>query len=282
MERNETPCTDGLADRLELRRNSDRPGTCLNAASSSGAMRSCGASISVVENAALPTGSGGRAVMRTDSGAAGLSCAKAGAANPKPTIAPAAPTLTKRAAFLRGAPLVFGACSMTALPRDSFAHFAGVRYGTVRELAKAEDRRRQDCQGRKRPGILSLNSVRRHEFLHAFSRVDLARVQVPLRVHKCHVDEVEHPALMAMVADLADDLAGVAFELPDHIVHDVGDEDVFLARIGGKIDRTGRAAAQRVIGNEKLLEEFSLLGEDLDAVAGAVADINQAILGNAH
>src|SRR5512139_4235374 len=65
MERNETPCVVGLADRLELRRNSDSPGTCDKAMSSCGEALRAELSRRATENAALPTGSGGAAVTTT-------------------------------------------------------------------------------------------------------------------------------------------------------------------------------------------------------------------------
>src|SRR6266704_5114156 len=96
------------------------------------------------------------------------------------------------------------------------------------------------------------------------------------------MDEMEHPTLVAVMADLGHDLAGVAFQLPHHIVHDVGDEDVFLPWVRGEIDRACRAAAQSLIGDEELLQVLALFGEDLDAISSAVADINQTVLGYTH
>ena len=96
------------------------------------------------------------------------------------------------------------------------------------------------------------------------------------------MDERELAARMAGAADLVDDVAGVAFELPHDHVHDVGDEDVFLLRIGREIDRACRAAHQRVASDEELLEVLAVLGEDLHAISRAVADVDESILGNAH
>jgi len=65
MERSETPCTVGFADNEELRRNSESPGTCDRALSSWPLSRNSSASNEMLENAALPTGSGGAALTTT-------------------------------------------------------------------------------------------------------------------------------------------------------------------------------------------------------------------------
>src|SRR2546426_10775353 len=82
------------------------------------------------------------------------------------------------------------------------------------------------------------------------------------------MDERELAARMAGAADFVDDVAGVAFELPHHHVHDIGDEDVFLLRIGREIDRACRAAHQRVASDEELLE---VLGEPSAPAVGRTA-----------
>src|SRR5215472_18557679 len=126
------------------------------------------------------------------------------------------------------------------------------------------------------------SSPHRNELLHALPGIDLPGVEVALRIHGGDVEKMKLPAAMAVMADLVDDLAGFALELPHHVVHDVGDEDVFLARVRREIDRARRAAAQRLVGDDELLEEPALLGEDLDAVAAAIADVKETVVGNAH
>src|SRR6185312_905477 len=69
MERSETPWPVALVETLLLRRNKESPGTWPSDTSSCGAICNCCSSSSVVEKAAFPTGSGGRAVIRTVSGA---------------------------------------------------------------------------------------------------------------------------------------------------------------------------------------------------------------------
>src|SRR2546430_7781528 len=94
IERNETDCAKTLVDRLLRRVNSDSPGTCFSAWSNCGDCWICCSFRTVVEKAALPTGSGGRAVITTVSGTA-LSPAAATSDNAvEIAIAATAPQLT--------------------------------------------------------------------------------------------------------------------------------------------------------------------------------------------
>src|ERR1700712_4955389 len=88
MARSDTPCVVGLADSDESRRDSDSPGTCSSAVSSSVAPRISAARNVATENAALPTGSGGLAVTTTVS----IGAAEAAPAH----IATAAPARRQR------------------------------------------------------------------------------------------------------------------------------------------------------------------------------------------
>ena len=80
------------------------------------------------------------------------------------------------------------------------------------------------------------------------------------------MDERELASRMAGAADLVHDLAGVAFELPNDHIHNVGDEDVLLLRIRRKVDRACSAAHQRIASDEEL---FDVL--ELDLLLAAVA-----------
>ncbi len=61
MARSETPWVVGLAPRLEVRRNSDTPGTSVRTWSSCGRTERAAASIWMAENAASPALGGSRA-----------------------------------------------------------------------------------------------------------------------------------------------------------------------------------------------------------------------------
>src|SRR3954465_7432733 len=154
MERSDTPCTEGLADRLELRRNKERPGTWRNAASSWDEICNCCSSSSVVENAALPTGSGGRAVMSTCSGAWVLSPARTGdtsmsAVEHKAAVFSSLRTAVPSRKFRGECPRNFNPPSrrgwhsiftISESPHAKFAHFEQIRYSRcvyLREKTKA-------------------------------------------------------------------------------------------------------------------------------------------------
>src|ERR1019366_2065378 len=91
---------------------------------------------------------------------------------------------------------------------------------------------------------------------------------------------VKLAGVAAVAAEAADDLAVLALQDPHHVVDDVADDEVFLLRVAREMQRAGRTAfADRTV-DKKLLDEFALLGEDLDAVAAAVADVDHAVVRN--
>src|ERR1700680_2117615 len=97
---------------------------------------------------------------------------------------------------------------------------------------------------------------------------------------------------MAGTAERANQFSVVAIENPHHVVGAVRNQDIFLLGIGGKrevIDRAARrightpdSTAVRAAGlrrgvNPELLYKFALLGEDLNPVAAAFADVDEAV-----
>ena len=91
---------------------------------------------------------------------------------------------------------------------------------------------------------------------------------------------MNRPPLWPRPADFAGDGPVVAVHDPDDIVHDVGDEYVFLLSVGREIDGANRTALERVVGDEIFFDELALFREYLDAVAAAIADVDQAIVRN--
>src|ERR1700739_2819375 len=97
---------------------------------------------------------------------------------------------------------------------------------------------------------------------------------------------------MAGTAERPYELSVVAIEDPHHVVGAIRNQDIFLLRVGGKREVIHRAArwighapdsaavrAARLRGrvDPKLLYEFALLGEHLNAVAAALAYINKTV-----
>src|SRR6202030_2625996 len=130
------------------------------------------------------------------------------------------------------------------------------------------------------------------EFLNALAIFDFARVDIALRVHGDGVDPVELAGIMAGAAERANQFSVVAIEDPHHVVGAVRNQNIFLLRIGGKREvvnratrRIGhtpdsaavRAARLRRGMNPELLYKFALLGEDLNTVAAAFADVDKSV-----
>src|ERR1700674_3630274 len=127
--------------------------------------------------------------------------------------------------------------------------------------------------GARKAGIRAA-SVHRNEFLNAFARLDFARVHISARISGGDMQPEQWPAGAAQVADPASHGAIAPVQNPDHVVHDVRNEDVALLAIRRKAHGANRAALERVVGDEKFLYELALFGEDLNAVAPAVDDVN--------
>src|SRR5262245_60941414 len=74
--------------------------------------------------------------------------------------------------------------------------------------------------------------------LHALAREHLARVDVPLRIGRDHVQAEELSAALAHAAKLTDDLARFALDEPYVVVRQVGDVEILLRSVGRKGDAT--------------------------------------------
>src|SRR5580698_10393075 len=102
------------------------------------------------------------------------------------------------------------------------------------------------------------------EFLDALSGVDLAGIDVALRIDRHGVDPVKLPGVAAVMSKTADDTAVLALQHPDFIVRAVGAEQPGLLRIGPDQDIPHRAAAERVLLVKPLLHEAAVLLEHLN------------------
>src|SRR5258708_5602281 len=133
-------------------------------------------------------------------------------------------------------------------------------------------------------------TVRQNELLNAFAGIHFAGIDIPARIHGDRIDPMELPRHTAVVADGARDRAGHAVVDPDLVIGAVDDEHVLLLRVMGKREVVNGSAhaehqaagspALRPAGgrrgmHEEAADELSLLGEDLHAIAAALADVDQ-------
>src|SRR5207237_8955997 len=100
--------------------------------------------------------------------------------------------------------------------------------------------------------------------------------------HERDMEQVECAAFASGASDSLNDLSSLAIQFPHGHIGDIRNENVFLLRIGREIDRPRGAAAFGVPRDIEFLLELTVFGEHLDAVTGAVADIDEAVFGDAH
>src|SRR4051794_2007044 len=108
-----------------------------------------------------------------------------------------------------------------------------------------------------------------NEFLDALTLPGLGRVDVTLGVGRDRVHAVELAGLAAAVAERGDLFERLAQDDPHAVVHAVGEIDETLLRIARERDVPGRARAERGLGVERLLHEFSVRLEHLQPIIGA-------------
>src|SRR5215510_163204 len=87
-----------------------------------------------------------------------------------------------------------------------------------------------------------LSPVNGQELLHAFAGLDLAGVDVSLRVGGDTVDEVKLPSHPSVVPNRADGHAGLPVDDPDLVIRAVGNEHEVLLRTRGECQVEYRAA----------------------------------------
>src|SRR5258708_4556786 len=95
------------------------------------------------------------------------------------------------------------------------------------------------------------------------------------------MEQAEGAAFASRASDSLHNLAGLAIQLPYRRVGDIRNKDIFLLRIGREVHGPCGATDFGVPGDIEFLLELAFLGEHLDAIAGAIADIDESVLGNA-
>src|SRR6185503_2182960 len=118
------------------------------------------------------------------------------------------------------------------------------------------------------------------EPLQTFSFPGLRRVDVPLRIGRDAVHAVELAGLPPAVAEAGQLLQRLPIDDADDVVHAVGHVDVLLLRVLRERDVPYRARALRVLREEAFLHELALGREHLQAIADAVADVDEPIDGD--
>ena len=115
------------------------------------------------------------------------------------------------------------------------------------------------------------------ELLQALAFEGLGHIDVAVRVGHDAVCTVELTRLAPTVAEARNDLHLLAVDDVDLLVHAVGQIDVLLVRVARECDVPDRPGTQRVFGDEQLFDIRAVLLEHLNAVAHAVAHIDQPV-----
>src|SRR4029077_4709434 len=122
-------------------------------------------------------------------------------------------------------------------------------------------------------------SFDRYPFLQAFAGIDFARIEVAARIELADVHPVEFAGAAAGPAAGADNGAIVAADDVQNVVGAIDHDEVVLFLVARRErDAPGRAGAARLGVEHELPHEAAVLAEDLDAIVGAVADIDEAVL----
>src|SRR5260370_20962251 len=88
----------------------------------------------------------------------------------------------------------------------------------------------------------------------------------------------ELPGLAADASEPPQDLLGTVVQDTDFAIGAVGRVDELLLLVRRKYQFVDRARRQRVLLVEMFGHERAVLAEDLDAIVGAIADVNEASL----
>lgn len=108
--------------------------------------------------------------------------------------------------------------------------------------------------------------------------IGLGGEYVALRIRSDAVYGVEFTRLPPAVAEAGHHFERFSVDDPDLLVGAVRQEDVLLLRIFRKRDVPNRAVPQGVLIKDLFLDEGPVRFEDLNAVIGPVADIQETIV----
>jgi len=117
------------------------------------------------------------------------------------------------------------------------------------------------------------------EFLDALAFVSLGRVEVALRIGRDAVHAVELAGLAPAVAEVGELFQRLAQHDADLCIAAVGEKDIGLLRVLRERDVPHRTLAEAALREEGFLDELAVRTEHLQPVVHAVADVQQAIVG---
>jgi len=128
--------------------------------------------------------------------------------------------------------------------------------------------------------LLRFPAVHQNEFLKPFASVNFPGIEIAARIRNQLVKPMKLPGIAAVVPRLALNGPVVSPNGPNDIVFTVGYQQKLLALVGRKRELPYRTDPQRFRAQSELLNELPLLGEHLDAVVDAIADIDKPISRN--
>src|SRR6266487_5933274 len=127
-----------------------------------------------------------------------------------------------------------------------------------------------------------LRSIQALKFLRPTPEADLGCVEVALGIDADVVHPFELPGHASAAAPRGEHLAVLPPERDDLIIRPIGDEDEPLHWIFRQHQVPHRAVGERLRLDPELLHERAVLAEHLDAVVGAVADVDEAVVAQPH
>src|SRR5207245_11254391 len=115
------------------------------------------------------------------------------------------------------------------------------------------------------------------EFLNALPCVHLGRIDVALVIDRNVMQRSELPSLTTDATESPHDLLGAVVKDADFAIGAVGRIDELLLLVGRTYEFVDRARRPRVLLIEVLGHERSVLAEDVNAIVGAIADVDHAV-----
>src|ERR1041385_3480588 len=116
-----------------------------------------------------------------------------------------------------------------------------------------------------------------YKLLHSLATVGLGSEDIALRIGSNAVDRVELARLPSAVAEAGQHFERLAVQYVDLLVGSVSQEDVFLLRILRKRDIPNGTVAAGLFVQDLLFDVSPILFEDLNAIVGTVADIEEIV-----
>ena len=121
---------------------------------------------------------------------------------------------------------------------------------------------------------------RRNKFLDALGGVHLTRVDIAARINSDLMDPVELTRVSPIAAKSSKDLARFTVDEANKVVFSIRIDQESLFHIGRKSNRPNRAVTPCGGIKDELLHEIAIPIENLNAIVGAITDVNETVVGN--